>query len=330
MREKELPVVRDGGREKISVVPPSRLISPEKTVKMRVWFSNNRMILFYSALFISPLLSVISTQGFFNLFFYSLLVFVIVYQDEDRYRKIPIPEIDEMAVGLLVCAGSFVFDLATRGIFGGGYGQTDYVIFVLGVILFFFGYRHIREVAVPIVLVVGLAGALKGLQLVYEHFFETVADWFVDVVVWITGPGGMGYPVYKGALPYGIPPQYVSPSGLVEEAGALTVFGLNENSTLVIAWGCTGLRSLLMFAFILSALIIPLPIPGRRKALWMAIGVSGAFLINLLRMVMLVLIMYYRDSATMMWVHTHLGDFLFVVWVAVFWSLFVHFEKLKD
>ena len=286
-------------------------LTMEERINIRRWFRTNRIKLFYVSLFLSSFLTFISTQGFFNLFFYALLVMIIVNRDEERYEELPLPGWDEIAFGVFVCASSFLFDIFTRGIFGGGYGQTDYTILVVGLIFLFFGYRNMRVIIKPILLVGGLFLTLQGLRLVYENFFDPVANWFVNVITKIAGPEGLGYPVYSG-----------------EEAGVFVVHGRNEIGALKVDWGCTGLRSLGMFSFILVALIWPMALTWWKKAVGIVVGVVGAFIINILRMVMLALIMYYRDMQTTLLVHKHLGDFLFVIWMVVFWWVFFkYFEE---
>ncbi|MCK4718085.1 MAG: exosortase/archaeosortase family protein [Thermoplasmata archaeon] len=307
-------------------------------------FRENRLSYFYLAMVLSSFVAFIpgfSDQGFFNLFFYALLAIIIVRVDETRYYNIPIPKWDEILVGLGVCVSSFIFDLGTRGIFGGGYGQTDYTILALGIILLFFGYRNLKKIYLPLLLVGGLSFSLKALQLISAAYFDSIADWFVAAITRLAGPGGLGYPVHSGAMPgwagslpgwaptqygYALPPNsLLYPEDLVAQPGTFTVFGLNETASLHVDWGCTGLRSLIMFSFILMALIWPMEISGRKKALGIGIGILGAFLINILRMVMLALLMYYKDLDTTMAVHKHLGDFLFIMWIAIYWWVFFHF-----
>jgi len=308
------------------------VFSMDRRLAYRRWFRENRLKLFYASLLLSSFLSLYSTQGFFNLFFYALLAMVIVRMDEEKYDSLHLPRTEEIIVGLLVCASSFIFDFATRGIFGGGYGQTDYTILVIGIILLFFGYRNIKKIYLPILLVGGLSFSLKALQLVYDNHFEAVAEWFVAAITGIAGPGGLGYPVYGGAIATGttLAPGSITTANLAIDPGTFTVFGVNEVASLHVAWGCTGLRSLVMFSFILVALIYPLNTTPRKKMLGIAIGILGAFIINILRMVMLAMIMYYKDLKTTLDVHLHLGDFLFIVWMAAYWWLFFHFFVEDD
>jgi len=289
------------------------IIPLDERLKIRRWFRDNRLLLFYATMGGSSFISLITIQGFFNLFFYALLAMVIVRMREETYANLPLPTNTEILFGALICAGSFIFDIATREIFGGGYGQTDYSILVIGILFLFFGYKNIRVLYLPIILVGGLSVSLKTLEVIYENFFEEVANWFVNVIANIAGPGGMGYPIYPG-----------------EQSGVFTVHGINETGSLKVDWGCTGLRSLVMFSFILAALIWPMYITIPYKFLGLAIGVLGAFLINILRLIMLALIMYYRDMATTLIVHKHLGDFLFILWMALYWWLFFRFFASEE
>jgi archaeosortase C (PEF-CTERM variant) len=87
-----------------------------------------------------------------------------------------------------------------------------------------------------------------------------------------------------------------------------------------VGYGCTGIES---FAVYISALIAYFysfsNISKKNFILYAVIGVGALYLMNVLRVIVLVLIGYYAGSEMMMIFHAHLGWIMFVMGMAVFW-----------
>ncbi|RLF48157.1 MAG: hypothetical protein DRN20_05035 [Thermoplasmata archaeon] len=254
--------------------------------------------------------------GFFYFFIFALLTFIMVEMRRKDYQELPWPDAWETVLALGIISLSFAWNMASERMFGAeGFGQTDFCILLAGIFLLFFGISNYRKIWQPLAIVFGSRFSLALLSLLYHYYFIQISGLFVRIVVGIMS--GIGYPVISGR-----------PATPGSPANAFTVYGINETSTAVVDWGCTGLPSLLLFSFVLASIIINLRIGRKEKIIWTTFGVLGAFITNIVRMIMLALIMYYYDLKTMLWVHSHIGDFLFVLWVAIFWLLMPH-EKVS-
>jgi exosortase/archaeosortase family protein len=99
--------------------------------------------------------------------------------------------------------------------------------------------------------------------------------------------------------------------------------------TVVISTSCSGIYSFGIFASAFVAfLLTEYEIPSRTLWILMAFGFLASYVANLLRMVIIVLVGYYTDSAqsdlqNLLLAHSYAGWIIFLGWLALFWgSLF--------
>lgn len=289
-------------------------------IRVRSYFRENRLSLFMLAATLPAFISFTSYSrqiGFFYYFLYSLLMIIIVYRERERYESLPLPSMAEMMVGLVVIVASLWMNVivSSMGV-ESGFGQTDYVILLAGIFLTFWGYRSIRVTYLPLLLVVVARGSIALLNLLEAQYFEAISGWFVETTV-----------SFVHALGY-------SSSQIAGEGTRVISYGPNApaaGEAVIIAWGCTGLPSLVLFSLILVALILPHPSPLPKRMISIAIGVIGSFLINLLRLTFLILVLFHYGGDAMMWLHTHIGDFMFVIWIGIYWwVVFTYFLTEED
>jgi archaeosortase C (PEF-CTERM variant) len=90
--------------------------------------------------------------------------------------------------------------------------------------------------------------------------------------------------------------------------------------SIFVGYGCSGIES---FAIYLSALVAYFfsfsNLSKKDFLLYSIIGVIALYLMNVVRIIILVLIGYYFDTELMMVFHTHLGWIMFVFGMAIFW-----------
>jgi len=98
----------------------------------------------------------------------------------------------------------------------------------------------------------------------------------------------------------------------------------------IVAFACSGMYSTIIFISAFLALVL---VEYRRYNLKvvaiLVLGVVTAYLANMLRMVVLVLMGYYNgmgnskdpEFGTLLWGHAYLGEIIFITWVMVFWAL---------
>jgi exosortase/archaeosortase family protein len=214
-----------------------------------------------------------------------------------------------MAVGIALILGSFGFN-SLCGSFTGDYdyGLTDYVILVVGVFSIFYSIGA-ALVRFGMILLVFLRSVTLGLSVVSASLFAAVSEVFVDMVVSLSR--------------FIVSPDITA--GTV--SGEIIVGGAAGNSSVFIGWACAGLEELVLISVILYLLIDSFRLSLSKTGVWLALGIAGSFLINILRMVVLVWIAFSRGVEDMLWVHTHLGDVLFLIWIAAFWVVFFKVAK---
>lgn len=111
-------------------------------------------------------------------------------------------------------------------------------------------------------------------------------------------------------LPFGLQPAIV---------GQYLAIGGEEPFIIDIAWNCIGWQSILFF--IMTAWV---GLQGDRytaSSKWKAflIGLFGTFLVNLLRIALVVLVAYYSGQKVALYVHDYGSTFAVIGWLFFFW-----------
>ena len=244
-----------------------------------------------------------------NFFIYALLPIIFVYANKSRFRAVPSPSGVELVLAVAFIPGSFVFNLLV-GNLGGGfqYGLTDYVLLCLGIFFSFYSIRAPLAQMGGLILAI-LRVATLALSMAYESAFVWISDFFVSIVVWFSRLL-ISSEVAAGTI-----------------HGEIFVGGQAGSSTVYIGWACAGLEELALISVILYILIASFHLGRSKTVIWVTIGIAGSFLVNIIRMTLLVWVAHNYGIDKMMWVHTHIGDVLFLVWIALFWMIFMRFTE---
>jgi len=131
---------------------------------------------------------------------------------------------------------------------------------------------------------------------------------------------------------------FVNLTGAVSSAhGAAISFRMFNGDTgeLYISTGCAGLDSLFLFisGFVAFLLVENVRL-DRRISVALVAGIATAYLANILRMTIIVLMGVHYGTAAMLATHENAGTLIFLGWIAVFWFAMYHFvirrEKSQD
>ena len=183
------------------------------------------------------------------------------------------------------------------------FGLTDYVILSAGVFLAFYSFED-ALVRFGVILLGLVRGGTLLLSMASATVFDSVSALFVGLVVFFAQVFVSG-DIRAGSI-----------------EGAIVIPGDAQDTGVFIGWACAGLEELIVITVMLYILIDSFRLSRGRTAIWLTVGIIGSFLINIVRMVVLVWVAFTWDTERMLWVHTHLGDFLFLVWIGIFWLLF--------
>ena len=107
------------------------------------------------------------------------------------------------------------------------------------------------------------------------------------------------------------------------EGISLTFWMQNGNREgLEIGLSCSGLYSVIVFISAFSAFILTEYHKVDKKVVAMlGLGILTAYFANLLRMLIIVIVGYYKGADAMLWTHDNVGYLIFMGWITLFWAI---------
>lgn len=169
--------------------------------------------------------------------------------------------------------------------------------------------------------------ALLVVPLLLSRVVAGNVDASVDVYTWTALA-----PELSGLLSVlGVSNSVHSVTGYSAPGMTFTPLQMSIPVTLVIATSCSGIYSFGIFASACAAyLLTEYERPSGRLWLVMVLGFLASYVANLLRMVVIVLVGYYTDSAqselqNLLLAHSYAGWIIFLAWLALFWGVLFKF-----
>jgi exosortase/archaeosortase family protein len=206
-------------------------------------------------------------------------------------------------VGLTVMLASFFVYYAVVFFYPAQfYGGANYAVYLIGLFLLFFEASALKESFSILFLIVGaLSSGFVGDWM--EFYLEPAVPYFVQIMGFVLGI-----------------------LGIPAELGNPTTFAIRMPSGKVIylgvAAGCIGIYSFLTFAIIIVITMIEDPSSLRTKLLWSVAGIIGTFFVNIIRVSLIFVVIYYFGFEDWGKIHTPIGYVLFIVWLAIFFLIF--------
>ncbi len=128
---------------------------------------------------------------------------------------------------------------------------------------------------------------------------------------------------------FGIPSQaYVNPM-----RGVLVTYMIQTGGTgeVVIGISCTGLYSVSIFISAFTAFILlEYNRLDRKVAVLLTAGVITAYVANVLRMSIIVMVGSYYGPSALLWTHNNLGTFIFLGWITLFWGIAYRYLDIRS
>jgi archaeosortase C (PEF-CTERM variant) len=94
------------------------------------------------------------------------------------------------------------------------------------------------------------------------------------------------------------------------------------SKTLLIATSCSGVYSFAIFTAAFLAFVATEFTEWDGRLKWfMALGILAAYVANLLRMYIIVMVGYFYGSDALLWAHANVGWIIYMAWIALFWWL---------
>jgi len=201
----------------------------------------------------------------------------------------------EASLGVSVIVADYAENLAA----GSRVGMVDLIIIFVGVAIAFYGLRSLKFFWVP---------ATYGIILLLGYQIENYAPNFVALQDWMAN-------VLASSM------RVLGISARV--SGHLVVLNPNGNSPLFldVESDCTGLQGILAFGMLASMALLDMKPNVSRLVPLLVVGFAGAFLINILRLIIVFLTFEFLGTYAGTTMHVYFGYLIFIAWVMVFWVL---------
>ena len=199
----------------------------------------------------------------------------------------------EVILGLAVISA----DYGENFIRASNVGIIDLLVILLANVTIFYGIKSLRKFWLPVA---------YGVVLLLGYQLEAVIPNFVALQDWLAS-------IMAGSM---------NVLGIAASADGQIVTLLTPNGTLSldVASSCTGVQGILAFGLLSTMALMDLK-PNLIKSIPIfAVGFIGAFLINIVRLVVIFLTFVYLgvDNGEIM--HVYFGYIVFVIWVMIFWA----------
>jgi exosortase/archaeosortase family protein len=205
----------------------------------------------------------------------------------------------------------------------------DIIVLLTAAVLLAYGFvpgRFSRERDFVLLFSIGLNLILVAPLLVVRHFVGS-AGTSVEIYSW-----GALAPELSAILSLvGVGNSVHAVPGLTAPGLTFTPVKMTTPVTLVISTACSGIYSFGIFASAYCAFLLT-EYERTSWRLWFILGLGflASYAANLLRMVVIVLVGYYTDSAQtdlqyLLLAHSYAGWIIFLAWLALFWGLLFKF-----
>lgn len=201
----------------------------------------------------------------------------------------------EVALGVSVIVADYAENLAT----GSRVGMIDLIIIFVGVAIAFYGLRSLKFFWVP---------TTYGIILLLGYQIENYAPNLVALQGWLANVLALSMRVLG-----------ISAS----VSGHLVVLNPNGSSPLFldVESDCTGIQGILAFGMLSCMALLDLKPKVSKLIPLLVIGFAGAFMINILRLIIVFLTFEFFGVGVGTAMHVYFGYVIFIAWVMAFWIL---------
>ena len=267
----------------------------------------NRLNLFYVLAF-APLLLIQYFGYAARRDFFAALIplygFLLLLIKKDKLSVFPESGRLYRFMGLILMLASFFVYYAVALFYPQAqfYGVANYSVYLVGLFLAFFQVSALKQLFATLFLIVAAVSApYVGKWM--ESYLEPWVPYFVQIMAFIL-------------MVLGIPAKLANPTTFILQT--------REGQTLPLGVeaGCIGIYSFLTFAIIIVVTMMEESSSLRTKVLWSVAGIIGTFFVNLVRVSLIFVVIYYFGYADWGKIHTPIGYVLFLVWLAFFFLIF--------
>ncbi|TLZ67417.1 MAG: hypothetical protein E6K09_06125 [Methanobacteriota archaeon] len=227
------------------------------------------------------------------------------------------------AIGVAIVIADLSFNLllsATPALL-----TEDIIVLLAAFVLMAYGFvppRYARERDFVLMFFIALNAILVAPLLVARAYYADF-ERSVDLYSWAALAPETG--AVLSVL--GVPNSVHAVPGATAPGLTFTPRNLAVQVTIVITTSCSGIYSFGIFASAFAAFVLTeYERPSKRMWVLLGLGLLASYAANVLRMVVIVLIGYYTDTAAtdlqnMLIAHSYAGWLIFLGWIALFWSV---------
>jgi len=240
--------------------------------------------------------------------FYGFLLLLI---KKDKLSLVPEASKLQRLTGiiLMICSFFVYFVVVYFYPYALFYGAVNYTTYIVGLFLAFFQFSALKELFTPIVLIVASTSSFFIGQWL-ENYLEPAVPAFVQIMGSILPLFGIHATVYN--------PTVIM---LHRSGGSIPV---------LFEAGCIGIYSFLTFSIILVVTMMEDSSGIRTKFLWSVAGVIGTFIVNIFRVSLIAVVIYYFGFEGWQEIHSKIGYVLFIVWIVFFLVIFSNRKAIFD
>jgi exosortase/archaeosortase family protein len=201
----------------------------------------------------------------------------------------------EKIIGASLIAADYAFN-AVRGSI---VGVLDLLVIFFGIVIASYGLRSVRFFQVPFA---------YGIVLLIGYQVESSTPSLVALQDWLAG----------------LMASILSAAGISSKAsGEVVSMSTSSGSPILldVRSGCTGLEGILAFALLSTMALLDFRPRLARIIPIFTLGFAGAFLINILRLLVEFLTYEYGGVSAGGTMHVYLGYIVFIAWVMAFWAI---------
>jgi thaumarchaeosortase len=118
----------------------------------------------------------------------------------------------------------------------------------------------------------------------------------------------------------------VQPPSIQLIGNRLLLWGSKGFITLAIFWPSSGVVSMIVYSLVIVVLMVKLDAPRKRKAIYAAIGAAGTYLVNVIRITLIVLYVAFV-SLDVEAFHQSIGEVLFITWIFIYLLFVIRTEN---
>lgn len=263
-----------------------------------------RLNLFYLLVFV-PLVLILYSGYLIRVDLWTWIIpfygFLLLYIKKDKLSVFGKATFVFRIIGLILIITSFFAYYVVVRFFPPAqfYGVANYTIFIIGLFLVFFQIRALREAFSPLFLILG-ATVIPFIGLRFESSLEPTIPFFVQSIDFVLKLLGIPAKIIASNL-FSVTPIHSYPI------------------TLSVTPACIGIYSVSTFSILMLVTMMEDPSSSpRTKLYWLIGGTLGNFFVNIFRISLIFVVIYYLGYENWQDIHAVIGYILFFVWTGFF------------